>query len=247
MASRREERTRRSAIGSPLSPSAWSARARRGVSSIRAPIRRNRSMTARRVGLTPTDRTVSSASGWIAAATSQKAAADTSPGIRSSSARTRKPPVRLHATPSPEPSSDCRSTGTPLARSIRSVWSRVPTDSRTVERPSARRAARRIADFTWALGTDVVTSIARSGVRPDTVRGGRESLLRALSSAPIARRGSMIRATGRRRNDSSPSRVARNGIPASSPAKRRRLVPEFPQSRVSRGSLRPSTPGDTTR
>ena len=46
-----------------------------------------------------------------------------------------------------------RSTGTPRARSIRSVWSRVAIDSRTVVRPSARRPASRTADFTCALGT----------------------------------------------------------------------------------------------
>ena len=49
-------------------------------------------MTARRVGLTPTSRRASSASGWIAPATSQKAAADTSPGTRSSIACTASPP-----------------------------------------------------------------------------------------------------------------------------------------------------------
>ena len=75
-------------------------------------------MTARRVGLTPTSWIVSSASSWIAPATSQKAAADTSPGTRSSIARTVRPPSTVQATAS-EPSS--RSTGIPRARSIRSV------------------------------------------------------------------------------------------------------------------------------
>ena len=37
-------------------------------------------MTARRVGLTPTSWMTSSASGWTAPATSQNAAAETSPG-----------------------------------------------------------------------------------------------------------------------------------------------------------------------
>ena len=49
--------------------------------------------------------------------------------------------------------------------------------------------------------------MAASGVRPVTVRGGRESSRRAWSTAPIERSGSMIRATGRPRNESSPSRV----------------------------------------
>ena len=48
-------------------------------------------MTARRVGLTPTPRSVSSASGWIAPATSQNAAAETSPGTRSLTALHRRP------------------------------------------------------------------------------------------------------------------------------------------------------------
>ena len=111
-------------------------------------------MTARRVGLTPTSRRTSSASGWMAPATSQNAAAETSPGTRSVTACTVSPPSTVTATaPSADP---VRSTGTPRARSIRSVWSRVATDSRTVVRPSARNPASRIADFTCALGTGVV-------------------------------------------------------------------------------------------
>ena len=75
---------------------------------------------ARRVGLTPTPRIVSSASGWIAPATSQNAAAETSPGTRSLTACTVDPPSRLMATPPPGPSA-ATWTGTPRARSIRSV------------------------------------------------------------------------------------------------------------------------------
>ena len=97
------------------------------------------------------------------------------------------------------------------------MWSRVATASRTVVRPSARSPASRIADFTWALGTIVVTSIARSRVRPTTVSGGRESFRRAWSTAPIERSGSMIRATGRRRNELSPSRTWVAASPARIP------------------------------
>jgi hypothetical protein len=111
------------------------------------------SMTARRVGLTPTSWRTSSASGWIALATSQNAAAETSPGTRSVTACTTTPPLTVQAT-EPSPVS-ARSTGTPRARSIRSVWSRVAIVSRTVVLPSARRPASRIADFTCALGTGV--------------------------------------------------------------------------------------------
>ena len=62
-----------------------------GRSSMSAPIERRMSMTARRVGLTPTSRRPSSASGWIAPATSQNAAAETSPGTRSAIALHRQP------------------------------------------------------------------------------------------------------------------------------------------------------------
>ena len=93
--------------------------------------------------------------------------------------------------------------------------------------------------MTWALGTGVATSTARSGVRPTTVTGGRESFDRAWSTAPIERSGSMIRATGRRRNESSPSRTLRNGSPARIPANSRRLVPELPQSRSAAGLAQP--------
>ena len=76
------------------------------------------------------------------------------PGHCSVTARTATPPSTDTAT---DPSgASVRSTGTPLARSIRSVWSRVATDSRTVVRPSARSPASRMADFTCALGTVVV-------------------------------------------------------------------------------------------
>ena len=117
-----------------------------GRSSMSAPIDRRMSITARRVGLTPTSCRTSSASGWMAPATSQNAAAETSPGTRSVTACTDIPPSTVQAT---APSArSVRSTGTPRARSIRSVWSRVATDSRTVVRPSARNPASRIADFT---------------------------------------------------------------------------------------------------
>ncbi len=82
----------------------------------------------------------------MAPATSQNAAAETSPGTRSFTVCTANPPWIVQAT-DPSGASD-RSTGTPRARSMRSVWSRVATDSRTVVIPSARSPASRIADFT---------------------------------------------------------------------------------------------------
>ena len=125
-----EERTRRSARGSPMPGSVPAVddgpASPAGVSSISAPMARRRSMTARRVGLTPTSRIRRSASGWIAAATSQKAAAETSPGTRSSIAAIVRPPSRVTATAPGRSSASAgasRSVVTPIprARSIRSV------------------------------------------------------------------------------------------------------------------------------
>ena len=118
MAWSRLERIVMSAIGSPPSTAGPSGRSTTSLMS--APIEPRMSMTARRVGLTPTPRRVSSASGWIAPATSQNAAAETSPGTRSLTASTVDPPSRLIAAPPPGPSATV-STLTPRARSIRSV------------------------------------------------------------------------------------------------------------------------------
>jgi hypothetical protein len=52
-----------------------------------------------------------------------------------------------------------------------------------------------------------------------------------MMRAPIARSGPMIRAIGRLRSDASPSRIETNGCAASTPASRRMLVPELPQSK----------------
>ena len=84
-----------------------------GRSSMSAPIARRRSMTARRVGLTPTSRRVSSASGWMAPATSQNAAAETSPGTRSVD--------RLHRQPSFDRPGHRRRPARPPARPARRV------------------------------------------------------------------------------------------------------------------------------
>ena len=195
-------------------------------------------MTARRVGLTPTPRRVSSASGWMAPATSQNAAAETSPGTRSWTACTDTPPSTVTATRPSAASS--RSTGTPRALSMRSVWSRVATDSRTVVRPSARSPASRIADFTCALGTGVAMSIDRSGVWPTTVRGGRESFRRAWSTAPIERSGSMIRATGRPAQRRVAVEDARDRQPGEQPG-------EQPQARAGVAAVEDSDPARRAR
>ena len=52
----------------------------------------------------------------------------------------------------------------------------------------------------------------------------------------------MTRSIGRRRSDSSPVSTVANGWPASTPTRSRAVVPEFPQSTTSPGSVRPSNP-----
>ena len=158
-----------------------------------------------------------------------------------STGRARRWPARI-APPCDRPRScrrrrrSPRSTGTPRARSIRSVWSRVATGSRTVVRPSARQP--RQQDRRLDLGARdrrrVVDGRA-AAVRPMTVRG-REGVVPAAarSAAPIAaqRLDDTSRSVGRR-NEASPSRTRdqRAARPAT-PAIRRRLVPELPQSRI---------------
>ena len=110
-------------------------------------------MMARRVGFVLTPSSDSSASGWIDAATSQKAAADGSAGTVSAMALTLAGPAS-RTTCRPR-SSIVAVTSTPRARSMRSVWSRVATVSVTLVSPSAASAASRIADLTCALGTGV--------------------------------------------------------------------------------------------
>ena len=103
--------TARSSISAPIAPQEVDDRAARGIDA---------DIVERQLGV-----------GMVAPATSQKAAAETSPGTRSSTACTRPPPSRLTDDPAggPDPS---RRTSMPRARSMRSVWSRVATDSRTV-------------------------------------------------------------------------------------------------------------------
>ena len=130
---------------------------------------------------------------------------------------------------------------------MRSVWSRVATDSRTRVVPFAESPARRIADFTCAEGTRVTQSMAARSARPATVSGGRPSSCAEATRAPIAHSGSIIRAIGRRRSDASPSSVVVTGLPARIPANNRRLVPELPHSRTPGSTTNPAIPGDTTR
>ena len=174
---RRAARSTGREVGHRLADAVVGARvADAGRSSIRAPIRRSRSMTARRVGLTPTSRSVSSASGWIAPATSQNAAADMSPGTRSSTACTRTPPSRLQADLAPSPRR--------LARDVerRAPAASAPCDraSRPLRGPSsARRPAARPAGSPISPGRSERVSSRRSpGAgcdRPRSVAEGNRS------------------------------------------------------------------------
>ena len=86
-----------------------------------------------------------------------------------------------------------------------------------------------------------------SARRPGTVTGGKLSSARARTSAPMARKGATMRATGRARSESSPSSVASMVDPARMPVSIRSVVPELPQSSVPDGVCQASMPGDSTR
>ena len=76
------------------------------------------------------------------------------------------------------------------------MWSRVGAGSTTAVAPSAaRRPARRMQDFTWALATGSSQRIRRSSP-PATRSGAWPSVVSTV--APISRSGSAIRSSGRR-------------------------------------------------
>ena len=126
-------------------------------------------------------------------------------------------------------------SGTPMPRSIRSVWSRERSGSVTLVSPSAERPASRMALFTWALATfrSWWAPVSRF---PRITSGGTRSPSRAVMSAPMRRSGSTTRRTGRRRSEASPVSTESPGSPASTPASSRSEVPELPQSMTSSGS-----------
>src|SRR5205807_4971413 len=101
-----------------------------------------------RLGLSPTSRMVTDQSGRSAAAAIQKADDEKSPGTDRSIGRSGCWDGRT-TTPSA-----VALTSVPIARSSRSVWSRVATGSTTVVGPLAESPASRSALFTWALGTE---------------------------------------------------------------------------------------------
>ena len=239
-------------VGDAARPSPSSGRPPAGRSSMRAPIRQQQvdDRPASRVDADAPR--VSSASGWHRARRRartrprrrRRAPARRAPHASTSLDAPGRRPAAIGARARPCP------PATPRARSIRSVWSRVATDSRTVV--TAVRAgapASRIADLTWALGHGVrVARSPRSGVRRPTVTGGRE-----LSPAGLERRAhaaQRIDDTGHRTASQRCVAVEDVASPADRPGRRpssRSVVPELPQSRTPSGSTSPTMPGDPTR
>ena len=105
-------------------------------------------MMAVRVGLSPTLRRVSRAPGSAAAATSQNAALEMSPGTVKSQACGTWPPIS-------EIESPAWMVLTRNEASMRSVWSRVVAGWMTVVVPLANMPARSTALFTCALATGI--------------------------------------------------------------------------------------------
>ena len=73
-----------------------------------------------------------------------------SPGSNRAAGRTETTPAPAFA---PGPDAASRPTSAPAAASIRSVWSRLGTGSRTRVSPAASSPASSTQDFTWALAT----------------------------------------------------------------------------------------------
>ncbi len=231
------DRTTRSARGSPSAPS----RVAMAASPISAPMRLRMSMMARRVGFVLTPARWSSASGWIAPATSQKAAADGSDGTESAIGRHPGRSLDGHGVLPVGAASLVHGHATGAEHPLGVV----PGCHRLGHARLAVRRERRQQD----RGLDLCAGDGRPVVdgdrcaRPVTARGSRVSPCRPSNAAPIARSGSTTRPIGRRRSEASPSSTADSGRPASSPATRRVVVPELPQSRVADGSTRASPPG----
>ena len=123
------------------------------------------------------------------------------------------------------------------------MWSRVAAGSVTAVSPSAAMPARRMAPFTWAVGTERVAVMPYKGP-PTTSSGACPSV--AVTRAPIARSGSATRSIGRVDKLGSPMSTERNGAAASVPASRRIDVPEFPQSSGPGASVSAERPSPST-
>ena len=196
-------------------------RSRSTSTCTRAPKRRRTPRSAVRVGFRPTSSISMREPGRAAAATSQKAADEKSPGTTSVRPCRRWPPVT--------------ETVRPSTRDVAAERRQRPL------RVVARRG--RLGDAGRAVGVqageqhgalDLGARHRRAGARwraarvPWIVSGGWPSV--ASMRAPIRSSGSITRRIGRRDSDASPISVAVNGWPARTPASRRIVVPELPAS-----------------
>src|SRR5207237_113732 len=105
------------------------------------------------------------AAGAISAAASRNAAEERSPGTSSAMPESRAGPRTDTVVPR-------TATGTPICRSIRSVWSRLRAGSVKLVSPSAKSPASSTALFTWALATSDDTAPARTAPPLSTTTGG---------------------------------------------------------------------------
>ncbi len=158
-----------------------------------------------------------------------KAADEGSPGTTISSSSSSSTWETVMVRPS-------RSNGTRERRRMRSVWSRLCLVSVIVVLPAASIPAISTQDLTWALATGSSYSMpCRSA--PRTLSGVKRPS-RASIPAPISASGSTTRSTGRRRIDSSPSRVhSPPGCPASHPGSSRSSVPRVAHVEAPAGGL----------
>src|ERR1041385_6816783 len=107
-------------------------------------------------------------------------------------------------------------------------------DSEILVSPSAYRAACNRHDFTCALGTGMLYSMALSF--PPVMRcGGRPPSLE-LIFAPMLSSGVITRPIGRFESDSSPNNSVVKFCPARMPLNMRMVEPELPQSNDSLGA-----------
>ena len=186
-----------------------------------------------RVSFTHTWGSSSSPLGASAASAAKNAADDGSPGTSRSSA-VRDCPPNSRTAPS------LTHTSTPCAASIRSVWSRERTGSRTVASTRAHSAASSTQLFTCALEVSLAHSICVSGP-PCTVIGS-PPCASSSTRAPMTSRGRWTRRMGRRLRLSSPMKRPVMPEPATTPASKRADVPLLPQSRSPPGVRRPDGP-----
>ena len=227
-----ESQTSSSAIGSSAGMPSWGSSS--GPTTT-APMRWAMRRKPTRVQLTPTSSSTSREPGTSIAAAAWNAIEDGSPGTWMSSTSSSSCGCTVTVAPS-------RSTRAPACCSIRSVWSRVGAGSVTLVAPEASSPANSTHDLICADATGSSYSIPSS--RAPAIVSGVKRPSRASSRAPIRRSGSAMRSTGRRRIDSSPSRIQTpSDCPASQPGSSRSSVPALPTSITPVGCAAARRPG----